>query len=141
MDINTLTVAGEVILVPVLTFLTMWVRNANDSALRRDRRDDSYIKNLEGRVSLLESRLDKKESEIREIRVELKNRDAEYVRLFQEHATLRAKYEVLQIDHDQLKKNYDTTVAELGSIKETIRLDREKTATLASSTASTIKKP
>lgn len=135
---NTLIVIGEVILVPVLTFLTMWVKSNNEKDVRRDKRDDSYIKNLENRIIALEVRLDAKENEIREIRHELKNRDAEYIKLYQEYTTLKAKYEVLQTDHDELRKNYNATVDELTSIKVAIKEDRKSTADLAIKTAQTI---
>lgn len=139
MDTQTLITIGEVILVPVLTLITLWVKNASDKDMRRDKRDDNYIKNLEERVTALETRLTAKETEIREIRVELKNRDTEYVKLFQDYTTLKAKYEVLQTDHDQLKKNYDDTVRELASMKDTIKTDRQNTAMLAVNTAESIK--
>lgn len=135
MNSDALIIIGEVVLVPVLTFLTMWVKNYNEKEIRRDNRDDNFIKTLEDRITVLEKRLDAKETEIREIRHELKNRDAEYVAIYQDYTTLKAKYEVLQHDHDDLKAMYDTTANELSSLKETIKKDREHTANLAASTA------
>lgn len=141
MEINTLTVMGEVVLVPILTFLTIWVRSYNDKELRRDKRDDGYIKSLEDRITALEARLDKKETDIREINLELKNRDAEYLKIYQEHTTLKAKYEVLQNDYDLLKKNYITMTDEMFLLKETLKKDRENTASLAANTAQKVINP
>ncbi len=138
MSVETLTVIGEIILVPILTFLTMWLKNSNQTQIRRDKRDDGYINTLEARVKALEDRLDAKEKEMREIHHELKNRDQEYITLYQEHTTMKAKYEVLQNDHNALKKDYDATVAELNSIRETIKVDREKTAEIAGATAQAV---
>lgn len=128
MDAQTLTAIVEVVLVPVLTFVTMWVRNGFDKDKRQEKREDGFIENLVKDVADLKR-------EVREVRAELKNRDAEYVKLYQDYTTLKARHEVLQSDHDQLKNRYDETVAELTSVKEIIRKDRENTATLASTTA------
>lgn len=131
MTIDSLTIVGEVVLVPVLTFLTMWVKSSFAKGERQEKREDGFIKQMQLDIEDLKK-------EIRAVRVELKNRDEEYVKLYQDYTTLKAKHEVLQIDHTQLKKNYDETVAELASVKETIRHDRTVTAEVASKTADRI---
>lgn len=135
MEAPTLTLIGAIIITPIVTLLTMWLRNSTDKDKRRDDRDDKFIKSLDERVTECETRHGKRDKEIAEIRVELKNRDAEYLTLYQEHTTMRAKYEVLQADHEELKKQYEVTAAELTTLKETIKEDRENTADLASKTA------
>lgn len=127
MDTHALTIIGEVVLVPVLTFATIWLKGNLDKDIRREKRDDGYLKNLEDRVKSLENRLDAKEKEIREIRHELKNRDAEYVALYQEYTTLKARYEVLQNDHNDLKRDYDSTVTELTNLQSALRANAENT--------------
>lgn len=77
-------------------------------------REDGFISDMSKRITALEK-------EIREVRVELKNRDAEYLELYKEHTTLKAKYEVLQVDHEELKKNYERTVAELSRLGNTCK--------------------
>lgn len=138
MDSNSIIVIGEVVLVPVLTFLTMWVKSQNDKDKRRDTRDDGYIQSLSDRVKTCEERHAARDREIAEIRVELKTRDVEYAKLYQEHATIRAKYEVLLADHDMLKAAYTATAQELSTLKETLKQDREATSNLAASTASNV---
>lgn len=131
MYIQTLIAIGEVVLVPVLTFLTMWVQNSFKKGERQEKREEGFIQGMIKDIEDLKK-------EIREMRIELKNRDAEYVKLYQEYTTLKAKHEVLQVDHDLLKRNYDATVDELLTLKDTIKKDRENTASLASSTAKTV---
>jgi len=135
---HTLIIIGEIVLVPVLTFLTMMAKSNADKEIRRDKRDDGHINTLEARISTLETRLDLKEKEINEIRIELKNRDSEYVKLYQEHITIKAKYEMLLADHEELRKEFEKTVIELSGLKETVKQDRQATVELASKTASTI---
>lgn len=133
MSAQTLIAVAEVILVPLLTFATMWVQNGFKRGERQDKREDGFITQIQKDVEDLKK-------EVRELRAELKNRDEEYVGLYQKYTTLKAQYEVLQSDHDLLKKNYEATIAELTTMKETIKKDREHTATLASETANTITK-
>ncbi len=125
-------------LVPVLTFMTMWVKSLNARDERRDNRDDGYIKALSDRVNTCEKRHADRDREISEIRVEMKTRDIEYAKLYQEHATIRAKYEVLVTEHDALRKEYNATVEELAALKEAIKKDRVLTSDLADHTAKTI---
>ncbi len=135
-----LTIIAVSILTPLLTFCTMWVRANTDKEARRDRRDDGYISELTTRVETCEKRHNARDTEIKEIQVELKNRDAEYINLYKEHTTIKAKYEVLLADHTALRTQYETTVLELSSLKETLKTDRQMTAELASKTADTVKK-
>lgn len=133
MNVQTLIAIAEVILVPLLTFLTMWVQNNYKKGERQEKRENGFIEQMQKDIEEMKK-------EIRELRIELKNRDQEYVGLYQKYTTLKAQYEVLQIDHDLLKKNYEATIAELNTMKETIKKDRENTAALASETASIINK-
>jgi chromosome segregation ATPase len=133
---SPIVIIGEVVLVPVLTFVTMWVRNLNAKDIRRDNRDDNYIKALSDRIDTCEKRHSDRDREMSEIRVELKTRDVEYAKLYQEHATIRAKYEVLVSEHDMLRKEYDATATELAALKEAIKKDRVLTSDLAAHTAS-----
>lgn len=133
-----LTIVAVSILTPLLTFLTMWVRANTDKEVRRDKRDDGYIQELSERVSTCEKRHNERDTEMKEIRAELKNRDEEYLRLYQEHTTIRAKYEVLLADHTALRTQYETTVMELIALKDTLKQDREITAELATKTAKTV---
>lgn len=129
MDYTTLiTLGANVIITPTLVLATMWVRNSFNKEERRDKRDDKYLENLELRVRDLEKRLDLKEKEMREIRVELKNRDAEYIELYKIYTTLKAQHEVLQADHDDLKKQYDATSTELANLKEDIKRKADEAA-------------
>lgn len=106
------TLIINAIVTPILVFITMWLNRAISSGERRDKRDDGFISDLKQRLTNLER-------EIKEVRVELKNRDAEYIVLFKEHTTLKAKYEVLQIEHDELKAQYENTAAQLAQLGTT----------------------
>ena len=97
---------------PILVIATLWVRSNIANKDRMNSREDGYFLNMEKRVNALEK-------EIREVRIELKNRDAEYLELYKEHTTLKAKYEVLSVDHEDLKKKYEATVAELSKLGTT----------------------
>ncbi len=131
---NMLPLTGDQILIinviatPLVTLLTLWIKGALESQKRQDIREDGLIKGLELRVLALEKRLDEKEREIKEIRVELKNRDEEYIKLYKEHTTLKAKYEVLLIDHDKLRKEYEQTQTELTVLKSDIKKRAEISA-------------
>lgn len=109
-----ITLIINAVITPLLVIATMWVRSGTLSKERAVTREDGFINELNKRVQALEK-------EIREVRVELKNRDAEYLELYKEHTTLKAKYEVLEADHAQLKKNYDATVAELSRLGSTCK--------------------
>lgn len=138
MDTSVLTLIGAIVITPIVTILTLWIKNATAKETRRDARDDGYIKSLDERVSLCESRHSARDKEMAEIRQELKNRDVEYVKLYQENATIRAKYDVLKEDHEELKAKYEATATELDTLKETMKKDREATADLASQTSTNI---
>lgn len=128
MDTAVIVTLANIIFTPIIVLITMAVRNHNDKEIRQDRRDDEFIKSLKENIGELRERVaelersdDVKNTSLAEIRVELKNRDTEYVKLYQEHATLRAKYEILSKDHDSLKKEYDITAKELATFKEDIK--------------------
>lgn len=115
MNPELLTIIINAIATPVLVLLTMWIRNSFSTEERRQKREDGFIDDLRLRIEALEK-------ELKVVKVELKNRDAEYVELFQKYTTLKAQYEVLQVDHNLLKKQYDQTVAELARLGTTVKV-------------------
>lgn len=115
---EALTIVANVVLTPILTLFTLWVKSALKSGQARERRnedhEDAYIEQFEKRIADLEK-------EVRELRVELKNRDGEYIELYKKYTTLNAQHEVLQADYDQTVKELHDTQAELTKLKEDIR--------------------
>lgn len=114
MTSDLVTLIVNVIATPLLVLLTLWVRSSLSTKERDQRREDGFINELIKRVENLEL-------EIKEVRIELKNRDAEYLALYQQHTTMKAKYEVLLAEHDQLRKDYDSTALELSALKDDIK--------------------
>lgn len=139
MSIEVLTLIGAVLITPLVTLLTLWIKGANAKDMRHDARDDAFFRALSGRVDECERRYKEKDKDIAEIRVELKNRDAEYIKLYQEHTTIRAKYEILQQEYTELKQQYDTTTKELRSLREALTEDRNIASELARTTAESMK--
>lgn len=121
MSAELITLIINVIATPLLVVLTLWVRSSISTKERDQKREDGFINELIKRVENLES-------EIKEVRVELKNRDAEYLALYQQHTTMKAKYEVLLAEHDQLRKEFDSTALELSALKEDIKAKAAKAA-------------
>ena len=109
-----LTLAANGALTPVLVLFTQWVKDSNSKQIRQEKRDEEYMGNLEKRIEGLER-------DIKEVRQELKNRDAEYLELYKDYTTLKAKYEVLQVDYEELKKQSNETDIQLETLKEDIR--------------------
>jgi chromosome segregation ATPase len=109
-----ITLVVNVIATPLLVVLTMWVRSQISSKERDQKREDGFIDELIKRVAQLET-------DIKEVRAELKNRDAEYLALYQQHTTMKAKYEVLSAEYEQLRKDYENTASELNALKEDIK--------------------
>ena len=62
----------------------MWVRSQISSKERDQKREAGFIDELIKRVAQLET-------DIKEVRAELKNRDAEYLALYQQHTTIESK--------------------------------------------------
>jgi chromosome segregation ATPase len=114
MSADLLTLVVNVIATPLLVVLTMWVRSQISSKERDQKREDGFIDELIKRVGQLET-------DIKEVRAELKNRDAEYLALYQQHTTMKAKYEVLSAEYEQLRKDYNSTASELNALKEDIK--------------------
>ena len=106
MNETLLTLLINAVLTPILVLITLWVRSSISRSQHALDREDGFISGLEKRIISLEK-------EVREVRIELKNRDEEYLQLYKEHTTLKAKYEVLVADHNDLKQKYEHTVAEL----------------------------
>jgi chromosome segregation ATPase len=109
MSETTITLIANAVITPVLVLVTLWVKSSISKQAKRDEREDGFIADIKERITDLER-------EIKEVRVELKNRDAEYLELYKAHTTLKAKYEVLQADHEDLKQKYEHTVAELAQL-------------------------
>lgn len=132
MDTTLIITLGNVFFTPVIVLATLWVKNKyaqeNRQENRYDKQQDSLLRSLEERVSTCELRHSQRDLEIKEIRAELKNRDEEYLNLYKAHTTLKAKYEVLLVDHEELKSNYDKTVVELANLKEDIKLKAQQAA-------------
>ena len=112
----TITLFINAVLTPTLVLVTMWFKSIISSKNRSLDREDEFIAGLVERIEGLEK-------EIREVRIELKNRDAEYLELYKEHTTLKAKYEVLQADHEELKKKYEHTASELSNLGKECELE------------------
>lgn len=122
MSVEILTLLVNAIATPVLVIFTMWIKNSFSRQDRQQKREDGFIANMEKRIVDLER-------DIREVRVELKNRDAEYIELYKQYTTLKAKYEVLNadyqtlhIDHEDLKMKYGQTVKELAQLGTNINI-------------------
>lgn len=109
MDITFATLIINAIVTPILVIITLRVQASTKRGENMLARENGFISGMEKRIAALEK-------EIREVRVELKNRDAEYLELYKEHTTLKAKYEVLHADHEDLKQKYEQTVAELSRL-------------------------
>jgi len=112
MDTTLITLLINAVVTPLLVLLTLWARASTARGSQMFERENGFISGMEKRIIALEK-------EVREVRVELKNRDAEYLELYKEHTTLKAKYEVLAVDHEELKKKYEATVAELAKLGTT----------------------
>ena len=118
----------NVLVTPLIVLVTLWVRSRIASETRTDERQDGLIKNLIERVDVCEKRHANRDTEIKEIRAELKNRDAEYLKLYQDYTRLKAKHDVLEADHADLKKKYDETAHELATLKVDIKNKAELAA-------------
>jgi chromosome segregation ATPase len=121
MDPTLLSLLINAIATPLLVLLTMWFRSSLSTKERTEKREDGFITGMEERIAQLER-------EVREVRIELKNRDAEYLDLFKVYTTLKAKHEVLEADHEELKKQYNATATELGTLKDDIKQKADEAA-------------
>lgn len=115
-DSTIITLIINTIVTPILVLATLWLKASVSSRNHTTVREDGFISELNIRVKNLEK-------EIREVRAELKNRDADYLDLYKEHTTLKAKHEVLLADHEELKKQYENTVGELSRLGNTCTLE------------------
>lgn len=119
-DMNevVLTLIVNGIATPILVLVTMWVKQALSSNEKRERRSDAIEDEYRKETT---ARIDSLEREIRELRMELKNRDAEYIELYKQYTTLKAKHEVLETDYNQTVKELHATQKELSALKEDIK--------------------
>ncbi len=120
-DTTLITIVVNGVLTPIFVLLTLWVRSTISSKQRSLNREDGFIAGLEKRVLQLET-------EVREVRIELKNRDEEYLDLYKKYTTLLAKYEVLLADHEDMKKKYGKTATGLDDLKADIKNKAEEAA-------------
>jgi peptidoglycan hydrolase CwlO-like protein len=134
-DLAIISLIGTAVIAPSITLLTLWFKNKGSSQERRDKEYEQYVTDLKRTVLDLQNQINEmhkgatqREEDIRTIQTELKNRDAEYIKIFQSHTTLRAQYENLSADHSKLKADYDLTSAELIQLKEDIRRKADETA-------------
>ena len=114
MNENIIVLLMNAVATPLLVIITMGVRNSFDKDKRQEKREDGFIDEMRKRIEILEK-------EVREVRVELKNRDAEYIELYKKYTTLKAQYEVLEIDHQNLKKEYDELKIEMDTMKTDLK--------------------
>ena len=118
MNADTFLILSNVVISPAIVFFIFWLRSLIKGSASRERRnndrEDEYFKELNNRVMALER-------EVKELRVELKNRDGEYIELYKQWTTLKAKHEVLQADYDQTVKELHSTQAERSALKDDIK--------------------
>ncbi len=128
LSLTLATLVGTAVITPTLTLLTLWFKNRNSREERRDKEYQKYVDallkdvaDLKIELDEIQLKLEKKEDDIRTIQTELKNRDAEYLKLYQSNNTLKAQYDNLLADHIKLKVDFDATVAELIQLKSDIK--------------------
>ena len=121
-----------------MTLITLWIKNSSAKEDQRSKREDGLIQSLSERVDTCEKRHNARDLEVREIRAELESSGTRDVALYKENTTIRAKYDVLLEDHTELRYQYKATVLELAALKETLKQDRNITATLATQTANNV---
>jgi uncharacterized protein (DUF3084 family) len=135
LSLTLITLIGTAIITPTLTLITLWFKNRNSFQERRDKEYQKYVdalikdvETLKTELIKVQQHLEEKETAIRTIQTELKNRDEEYLKLFQSNNTLRAQYDNLLADHTKLKIDYDATVAELTQLKSDIKQKADEAA-------------
>lgn len=114
MSTELITLGINAVATPLLVLVTMWIKNSFSKEERQQKREDGFIEELRTRIDTLER-------EVREVRAELKNRDVEYIELYKKYTTLRAQYDILQLDHEKLKKEYNALTIEVASLKTGIK--------------------
>lgn len=108
----TLIING--IATPLFTLITLWARDSMKKGDRTMQREDGFIANMEKRITELEK-------EVRTLRSSLDAKTGEYLKLFQDYVSLKAKYDALLIDHQQLKENHFHTAEELERVKQEMK--------------------
>jgi hypothetical protein len=78
----TLVING--VATPLFTLLTLWVRDAMRKGDHTLKREDNFIANMEKRIEVLEK-------EVRTVRATLDAKTGEYLKLFQDYVSLKAK--------------------------------------------------
>jgi chromosome segregation ATPase len=127
MNSEILIALGTIVITPVVTVITLYIKDKNklteksqthefekENKLITVLQDD--IIELKSQVKTLESRLDKKDAEIRELQRRLNSRELDYANLLKEHAELSQNHQNLQVEHDNLKKQYEETVERLTNL-------------------------
>lgn len=124
-DYAALATVLNIVFTPLIVLLTMWAKNkfatSQRAETRFDKQQESLLAAISDRVSACERRHADRDREMREIKHELKNRDIEYIKLYQDYTTLKAKYEVLNNDHNQLKNDFDLAATEIATLKEDLQ--------------------
>ena len=130
MNTQTITLIGVVVISPIVTLLTIWIKdklavNGQSHEFEKENKLievlQSDITELKKQVKDLSNRLEKKDDEIREIQRRLNARELDYANLLKEHAELSQNHQNLQVEHDDLKKKYEDTVEKL----TTLTIDHE----------------
>lgn len=142
MNSEILIAVGTFVSTPLVTLLTIWIKDRNKLAVNGQAQQfkkenllittlQNDIKELRMQVAVLETRLEKKDTEIQEIQRRLNARELDYANLLKEHAELSQNHQNLQIEHDDLKKKYDETVSKLTILSmdhETLKKKAEESA-------------
>ncbi len=127
MNSQTIALIGVVIISPIVTLLTIWIKDQNKLAANGQNHEfekenklievlQNDIADLKREMGIMKKQLEKKDDEIREIQRRLNTREIDYANLLKEHAELSQNHQNLQIEHDNLKRQYDETVAKLTSL-------------------------
>ena len=98
------------IVASVTALVTILLNKYFDKEQRKDKQESHLVDDLIERVKMLET-------SVKELRQEVKNRDEEYIILYKEHTTLKAKYDVLLIDSEKLRKDHTELSDEIISLK------------------------
>lgn len=102
--------AISVIIAAGTALITLFVNKYFDKAQRKERQENNLVDDLIERVKLLEL-------SVKELNQELKNRDGEYLILYKEHTTLKAKYDILLVDSEKLRKDHTILNEEITHLK------------------------
>lgn len=146
MNPNTLKeiiyIGASVVATPLITLLTIWFKDRNklkendqahqfeqENKLIKVLQDD--IAELKNNIKELNTRLDGKDTEIRDLQNKLNLREIDYGTLIRDHAILNENHQKLQLEHNGLKKQYDDTVKKLDELTKAHDLLQKKSSEAA----------